>query len=99
MRPYFNVKIHEWEIHKYITTTQETPQGTQLTLGYKSNGDCAYLENSRCSIYANRPHQCRAWHCSPKGNANDPQIIDRANGWLLVVGSNEVFNELNKKEP
>jgi Fe-S-cluster containining protein len=95
MRPYFNVKIYEWEAFKYKTEIQD---GIRVLIA-KPNGDCLYLDGARCSIYNDRPHQCRAWHCSPEGNKDDPQITKRENGWLLVVGSNEVLSELNKKEP
>lgn len=92
MRPWFNVKVNEDEAHLYHT---EIKDGVRV-LSAMPNGDCVYLHNARCSIYASRPHQCRQWHCSPKGNQDDRQIIDRANGWLLMVGSDEVIKKLTE---
>jgi Fe-S-cluster containining protein len=29
----------------------------------KDNGECIYLENNKCSIYNNRPLDCRNYYC------------------------------------
>lgn len=93
MRPFFNVILTEEEILSYEAKNYKG----QLVLQSTPNGDCVYLKDNRCSIYETRPENCRNWHCSPKGHEDNPEITKRANGWLLVVGSDEVLNELSSE--
>lgn len=90
MRPYFNITVNDDEAHKYATVIS---QGSRI-LDAKPNGDCVYLQGNRCSIHEDKPQNCRNWHCSPYGNIEDKGITKRANGWLLVVGSDEVLGKL-----
>ena len=47
-------------------------QGQEVwALAHKDGGDCVYLNEGRCSIYAHRPMICRAFDCG---------------GWLAKMG-------------
>ena len=41
--------------------TRLAPNRIQLALLDQTDGSCAFLEGSRCSIYAARPEQCRSF--------------------------------------
>lgn len=43
----------------------EFPDGTKLTFGWVlkrgADGNCLFLKNGRCTVYASRPHICRTY--------------------------------------
>ncbi len=41
--------------------TRLAPNRIQLALLDKADGSCAFLEGSRCRVYAARPEQCRSF--------------------------------------
>lgn len=41
---------------------EPTPTG-ELQLKHKPNGDCIYLKETKCTIYAQRPILCRFFDC------------------------------------
>ena len=79
MRKYYSVHLTAEESTRLDCHEQD---GVFLLAGLE-NGDCAYLEGNRCSIYAERPKACAEWHCSPQGGLADPQITKREQGWVL----------------
>ena len=83
MRKWYNVHLTDDEIRsgQYRTQTWDTGQ---VVLAETSEGDCTYLEAGRCSIYSRRPRDCQRWHCSPRGNPDDPLIEVRGQGWMMV---------------
>ncbi len=35
--------------------------GIRKTLTEKENGDCVFLKDRKCTVYEDRPRQCRSW--------------------------------------
>lgn len=80
MRRYYSVPLTEEEVAIYPHT--KNSEGVMVLKG-KQNGDCVYLDGTRCSIYDTRPKGCREWHCSPEGGLGDPEIRKRGDGWVM----------------
>lgn len=53
---------HGDRIEDYDRLQVHLPTG-RMMLSFKDNGDCAYLEDGKCSIYDKRPAVCRAFDC------------------------------------
>ncbi len=63
---YEHISIREWggELHPMLSQ--------------KPNGDCAYLEDGKCSIYDKRPVVCRVFDCRRERYAFDTRAKRRA---------------------
>jgi Fe-S-cluster containining protein len=59
--PNITVEIKEHEAERYPGAWLDD-DGT-WRLPKKDNGECAYLVDGKCSIYANRPFTCRTFDC------------------------------------
>lgn len=86
MRRWYNVHLTSEEIEHGGYETQTWESG-KVVLKQTPEGDCIYLKDSKCSIYSRRPKDCVAWHCSPGGNPGDESITKRAQGWIMVPGT------------
>lgn len=69
----FNVDLKESEIGTGIYLT--IPDGTHLQR--TKSGDCVYLIDGQCSIYATRPITCQNWRCDE--DSRFPELVD---SWL-----------------
>jgi|SRR5215469_11937575 len=84
LRKYYSVHLTEEEATRLECTWTATKDGGAVALlDGTAEGDCVYLKDSRCSIWDERPQDCRNWHCSPQGGLEDPEITRRENGWVL----------------
>jgi len=69
------------------------PKGRRL-LGYDEKGHCALFKDNACSIYAHRPHACRAYDCrvfAATGftEADKPAIAEQAGRWRFAFPSED----------
>lgn len=87
MRMAYNVELTEEEAIRLKGLDAENDGRKLKVLPVKDMGswDCAYLtDDSKCSVQEEKPSHCRDWHCSPKGNRDDPTVTRRDMGWMMM---------------
>lgn len=86
-----NLSQKEYESREYKTMFQDDGFienfkqaqncGANL-LAKKTNGDCIYLSNKRCSIHDTRPRVCRQFFCTSRNKkfVGMQKIVDKEKG-------------------
>jgi hypothetical protein len=81
----YSVELEPDEVGRFRSVPHPTRLGVTL-LAKKDDGlSCYYLGDAfgTCTIYERRPTMCRQWHCSPRGQEKDLEIVVRDAGWVL----------------